>query len=227
MLMLKLVAGVIIQLAIFGGLLFIPAGTLDWWRAWVLVGLVFANAVGMMLFVFRDQKELLNERFKFPIQKGQPLADKIIVPLIIVSFVGLVIFIPLDVFRFRLIARPGIFVSSLGLVLTAVGWSLMALALRENRFAIATVRHQTERHQTVIDTGVYGVVRHPMYAGAVLLFVGMPLWLESYAAALVASVPIAVLVVRIPIEEHLLRRELTGYDAYMRRIRHRLIPFVW
>lgn len=219
--------GVILQLAIFGGLLFIPAETLDWWRAWVFIALVFVGAAAMMLFVFRDQDDLLKERFKFPIQKGQPLADKIIVPLVVVSFVGLIVFIPLDVFRFHLIRWPGVFVSSAGLALSVAGWWVMALAMRENRFALAVVRYQPERRQTVIDTGVYAVVRHPMYAGAVLLFVGMPLWLESYAAALLASVPIAVLAVRIAVEEHTLRRELPSYDSYMRRVRYRLVPLVW
>lgn len=79
----------------------------------------------------------------------------------------------------------------------------------------------------MIDTGVYRVVRHPMYAGAVVQFVGMPLWLESYAAAMLASVPISALVPRIVIEERFLNRELTGYDAYKQRVRYRLIPFLW
>ena len=226
MLVLKL-ASVLLQLAIFGGLLFIPAGTLEWWRAWVFMGVVFAGAAWMVLFVFRAQDDLFKERFKFPIQKGQPLADRIIVPLIIISFVGLIVFIPLDVFRFHLIGRPGVLVSSAGLALVVAGWWVMGLAMSENHFALAVVRYQPERHQTVIDTGVYGIVRHPMYAGAVLLFVGMPLWLESYAATLLASVPIAVLAVRIMVEEHTLRRELPGYDGYMRRVRYRLVPFVW
>ncbi len=87
--------------------------------------------------------------------------------------------------------------------------------------------YQRERGQTVIDTGVYAVVRHPMYAAGILLMIGAPLWLESYAAALLASVPVALLIVRIRIEERFLRRELEGYDAYTRRVRYRLIPFVW
>ena len=89
------------------------------------------------------------------------------------------------------------------------------------------MKHQEERHQTVIATGVYGAVRHPMYAGAVLLLVGMPLWLESYAAALLASVPIGTLALRILVEEQFLRRALKGYAAYTERVRYRLIPFLW
>ena len=84
----------------------------------------------------------------------------------------------------------------------------MTLALRENAFAAPVVKHQKERQQRVIDSGVYSVVRHPIYAGAVLLLVGMPLWLKSYAAAVLASVPIGVLALRILLEEQFLRREL-------------------
>ncbi|MGA2475893.1 MAG: isoprenylcysteine carboxylmethyltransferase family protein [Terriglobia bacterium] len=83
------------------------------------------------------------------------------------------------------------------------------------------------RRQTVIDTGVYSIVRHPMYAGDVLLMVGIPLWLESYPAALLASVPIATVALRILFEERFLRRELKGYEPYTGRVRYRLIPFLW
>jgi protein-S-isoprenylcysteine O-methyltransferase Ste14 len=112
-------------------------------------------------------------------------------------------------------------------VLFVVGWWIMTLALRENAFAAPVVKHQADRQHTVIESGVYGLVRHPMYAGAVPLLVGMPLWLESYAAALLASAPIGTLVVRILVEEQFLRRALAGYNAYTERVRYRLIPFVW
>jgi protein-S-isoprenylcysteine O-methyltransferase Ste14 len=223
----KLIGSVLLNVAIFGGLLFVPAGTPHWWRAWVFVGAVFVAAVASTVSVFRVNRDLLEERFKPPIQQGQPLADKIIVVVLIAAFIGLMAFIPLDVFRFQLIARPGPFVSSLGLVLFVAGWWIMTLALRENAFAAPVVKHQKERQQRVIDSGVYGVVRHPMYAGAVLLLIGMPLWLESYAAAMLATIPIGTLVLRILVEEHFLRRELKGYDAYTKRVRYRLIPFLW
>ncbi len=223
----KLIGGVVFNVAIFGGLLFLPAGTLDWCRAWVFLGVVFVGTVASTVSVFRVNKDLLEERFKPPLQRGQPLADKIVVVLLIAAFVSVIVFIPLDVFRFHLMAKPGALVSSLGLVLFVVGWWIMTLALRENAFAAPVVKHQEERQQTVIDSGVYGVVRHPMYAGAVPLLVGMPLWLESYAAAMVASIPIGTLAARILVEEQFLKRELPGYDTYTERVRCRLIPFVW
>lgn len=223
----KLILGVLFNVAIFGGLLFLPAPTLNWWRAWVFLGVVLVSAVASTVSLFRANKALLEERFKPPLQKEQPLADKIVVLVLLAAFVGLIVFIPLDVFRFHLITKPGTFVSFSGLVLFVTGWWIMTLALKENAFAAPVVNHQEERQHTVIDSGVYGVVRHPMYAGAFALLVGMPLWLESYAAAILASVPIGTLVLRILVEEQFLRRELNGYDAYMKRVRYRLIPFLW
>jgi protein-S-isoprenylcysteine O-methyltransferase Ste14 len=180
-----------------------------------------------MVTVFSSREDLLKERFKPPIQKGQPLSDKIIVLLLLTTFCGLVAFIPVDVFRLHLIRKPVPLVSSLGLILFIAGWWIISLAFRENAFAAPVVKHQEERHQTVVSTGVYSIVRHPMYAGAVLLLIGMPLWLESYAAALLALVPLGTLVLRILIEEKFLRQKLEGYDAYTRRVRYRLIPFLW
>jgi protein-S-isoprenylcysteine O-methyltransferase Ste14 len=223
----KLIGGIILEVAIFGALLFWPAGTLRWWRAWVFLAVVLVGAVASTVTLFRANTGLLEERFKSPVQKGQPLADKIVVLLLIAAFVGVTAFIPLDVFRLHLMGRPGPIVLCFGLILFLVGWWVMTAAMRENAFASPVVKHQEERGQRVIDSGVYGVVRHPMYAGGVLLTVGMPLWLESYAGAVVASVFIATVALRIVFEERFLRRELKGYDAYTRRVRYRLIPFVW
>jgi len=223
----KLIASVIFNVAIFALLLFLPADTLYWWRAWLFVGLVFIGTVAAMVSLARGHEGLLKERLKPPVQKGQPMADKVIVVLYIAAVSGLIVFIPLDVFRFHLMGKPGTPVSSLGLTLLIAGWWVVYFALRENAFAALAVKHQEERQHTVIDTGVYSIVRHPMYAGSALLWVGMPLWLESYPAALLASVPIATVALRILFEERFLRRELKGYDAYTQRVRYRLIPFLW
>ena len=104
---------------------------------------------------------------------------------------------------------------------------MVALSLATNAFAVTVVRHQEERHHTVVDSGPYGVVRHPMYLGHVGVIVGMCLWLESYAAALAASVPIGILMLRIVLEERLLRQKLEGYDDYTTRVRWRLISGLW
>jgi protein-S-isoprenylcysteine O-methyltransferase Ste14 len=226
MFVLKLGYSLLMQLAIFGLLLFGPAGTLAWPRAWFFIGCTLVGTVATMLYL-RPDEGLINERLKAPIQKGQPLSDKVVTSLLLVTFAGLIIFIPLDVFRLRMIGEPGTLVSLLGLVLVAAGWWLAMLALHENAFAAPVVKYQKDRHQRVIDSGVYSVVRHPMYAGFVPFIVGTCLWLGSYAAALLAIVPIGVITVRILIEEKFLRQKLEGYCAYTQRTRYRLIPFVW
>jgi protein-S-isoprenylcysteine O-methyltransferase Ste14 len=223
----KLILGVASNVVIFGLSLFLPAGTLGWWRAWVFLGVVLVTAVASTAALYRSDIALLEERFKPPVQKGQPLADKILVLLLIIMFIGLIAFIPLDLFRFHLLARPGTAISSAGLILFAAGWWILTRAMLDNPFAVSVVRLQEEREQTVIDSGVYSVVRHPMYAGTIPLLVGMSLWLESYAASVLAILPVSLLVVRIRIEEEFLSRKLKGYEEYTKRVRYKLIPFLW
>jgi protein-S-isoprenylcysteine O-methyltransferase Ste14 len=229
----RAVLSVVTQMTIWGGLLLLPAALLDpaairhWWRAWVFLLATSIAAVAVLFGVFPGREDLYRERMKPPIQQGQPLADKVILISFLVAYCGANILIPLDLFRFHLLARPNTLISFLGLVVYLFGWLLIALALRDNTFAAPVVKHQTERQHSVADTGVYAFVRHPMYAGFLPLMLGVTLWLESYAAAVFAIVPMALLMVRIAIEERFLRRELQGYDAYMQRVRYRLIPGVW
>jgi protein-S-isoprenylcysteine O-methyltransferase Ste14 len=220
----KQIAGIFLNVVIFGVLLFGPARTLSWPRAWVLLGVI---AVAATLSVFAIPEDLLNERYKPPIQRGQPVADKIVIVLLLVSFIGTVVFIPIDIFRLHLLPAPSMIVSAIGLVLFAAGWWLMTAAMVENAFAAPVVRHQAERHQHVIDTGPYRIVRHPMYTSVIPFMIGMALWLGSYAAAIFAILPIAVLMIRLLLEEKFLRRELPGYEQYTTRTRFRLVPFVW
>jgi protein-S-isoprenylcysteine O-methyltransferase Ste14 len=221
------------QMAVWGGLLLIPAALLDpaaiphWWRAWVLLLATSVAAVAVLLGVFPGREDLYRERMKPPIQQGQPLADKVILISFLVAYCAANILIPLDLFRLHLLAKPNILISSLGLVLYLFGWLLIALALRDNAFAAPVVKHQTERQHSVADTGVYAFVRHPMYAGFLPLMLGVALWLESYAAVVFTLVPMALLMIRIVIEEQFLKRELEGYDGYTQRVRYRLIPGVW
>ncbi len=223
----KVIAGVVFNVAFYAVLLFVPAGTLHWWRAWVFLVVTVAVMAAAVFSILPDNADLFSQRAKGVIQKGQPLWDKVLVILLVVSYVGQLVFIPLDVFRFHLMPKPSGIVSLFGLVLYVAGWWIMTLAMKVNPFAVPVVRLQEERHQRVIDTGVYAVVRHPMYAGFLPMVIGPALWLESYVAALLAIVPIAVLAVRSVFEERFLRRRLKGYDAYQEKVRYRLIPFVW
>jgi protein-S-isoprenylcysteine O-methyltransferase Ste14 len=223
----KVIAGVVFNVAFYALLLFVPAGTLHWWRAWVFLAVTVAMMAVAIFSILPDNADLFSQRAKGMIQKGQPLWDKVLVILLVVSYVGQILFVPLDVFRFHLMPKPGGLVSFLGFALYVAGWWIMTLAMKVNPFAVPVVKLQEERHQRVIDTGVYAMVRHPMYAGFAPFAIGPALWLESSAAALLAIVPIVLLGVRSVFEERFLERELKGYQAYMEKVRYRLIPSVW
>jgi len=202
----RLIASTIVSVGIIALLLFVPAGTLNWPRAWVTIGILLFGSVITVADLLRVSPALLDERLKSPFQKEQPLADKFVLAALVVTFYGMIAFTALDVFRLHLFRMPPMWVSSLGLALFLIGWALAYIALRQNAFAAAVVKYQEERDHTVVDTGVYSVVRHPIYAGGALFIIGFPLWLGSYAGALVALLPTTALIVRIFIEEGLLRR---------------------
>ncbi|PYK08444.1 MAG: isoprenylcysteine carboxyl methyltransferase [Verrucomicrobia bacterium] len=223
----KIVAGVVFNIAFYALLLFLPAGTLHWWRAWVFLGVTALVMVTAIYSILPDNAGLFSERARGIIQKGQPLWDRMLVILLVISFVGQILFIPLDVFRFHLAPKTSGLISFFGLALYVGGWWIITLTMKVNPFAVPVVRLQRERHQRVIDTGVYAVVRHPMYSGFIPMVIGPALWLGSYTAAVLAIVPIAVLAVRSVFEEQFLKRKLQGYDGYREKVRYRLIPFLW
>ena len=226
--MLRVVVRLLADAALVATGLFVAAGTLAWWRAWVLLAVLVLVRTAGAYAVYRVHPGLLRERARLPVHQDQPRADRVLLlGVLATGFLGLPAVAGLDAVRWRVLPPPGGLVAGLGLLLFALGWSLKSLALRANAFAVAVVRLQRERAHAVADSGPYGVVRHPFYAADPLIFVGLGLWLESYAAALCAMVPIALMVIRLRLEERLLRRELPGYAAYAERVRHRLIPGVW
>ena len=224
MLRFKQIAGVGFNTFFFTVMLFVPAGTIRWPRAWIFLGVVF---VGTAVTTFVLPEELLNERYKPPVQRGQPLFDQIGIFAFVGSFVAAVLFIPFDVFRLHLLRPPDIVTSIFGLALFAAGWTLITVAMRANAFAAPVVRYQKERGQRVIDSGPYRFVRHPMYSAVIPLLVGLSLWLGSFAGAIVAIVPTVLIGIRAMLEEKFLRRELPGYAEYVTRTRFRMIPYVW
>ena len=216
-----------LQPALFALVLFWPAETFAWWRAWVLIAVVAVAAVLSLRGLARHDPALLAERFRPPIQAAQPIADRVVLLVFLAAYLGAVLVVPFDVFRWRLLPRPPAWLSTAGLALFVVGWWIVDRALRANTFAAPVVKSQPERGQRVIDTGPYAIVRHPMYAGAVLLLVGLPLWLESITGVVASLVPIALLAVRIRIEEAVLRAALPAYESYAARVRARLVPGIW
>jgi hypothetical protein len=153
----KVIAGVVFNVALYALLLFVPAGTLHWWRAWVFLVVSVAVMAVAIFSILPDNADFFSQRAKGIIQKGQPLWDRVLLILLVVSYVGQIVFIPLDVFQFHLAPKPGGLVSLFGLALYVAGWWIMTLAMKVNAFAVPVVRLQEERHQRVIDNGVYAV----------------------------------------------------------------------
>lgn len=226
--MLKVMARLLADALLVGILLFVSAGTVAWWRAWVLLAVLLLVRMLGALAVFRVSPGLLRERTSLPVHNEQGAADRaLLLGVLATGFLGLPIVAGLDAFRWHVLPRPATFVASLGLALFAAGWMLKSVALRANAFAVTVVRLQRERAHAVAQSGPYGVVRHPFYAADPLILVGLGVWLESYVAAMSAVVPVALMVVRLRLEERFLRRELPGYTAYADRVRSRLIPGIW
>ena len=223
----RILAGTVGYVLLFATLLFAGAGTVRWRRGWILLAVLVVARIVAHLGIARANPDLLDERAKLPLQRGQPLVDRVLLSALMASIAALVAFTAADVWRWRLLPQPPRALAPLGLLLYLAGWWIVTSALRANRFAVAVVRHQDERGHAVADRGPYAVVRHPMYAGLVLHHLGIPLWLGSTAGILFSLVPAGLLVVRILVEERLLRRTLAGYDAYRSRVRYRLIPMLW
>jgi protein-S-isoprenylcysteine O-methyltransferase Ste14 len=212
---------------LYAALLFFPAGTMRWGRAWLLLGGLVAGSVASILRLWPEHRGILEERLRSPIQKGQPRADKILGLFLVAGLLGAIAVAPIDLFHLHLLPEAAPAVAALGLALVASGFYVMLLALEHNPFAAAAIRLQTERGHVVASSGPYAIVRHPMYSGAILFMFGVPLWLGSYAGALAALAPAAAIVARIFLEERFLRRQLPGYEAYARKVRYRLLPRVF
>ena len=209
-------------------LLFTSAGTIMWGRGWVLLtALLLVRVIGAAV-VQRVNLDLLRERAGLPLHATQPWSDRVLLLAVLATgMLGLPVLAGFDVFRWHLLPRPAPLLSAFGLVLFTLGWGLKQCALHANAFATTVVRLQHERAHVVADTGVYARVRHPFYAADPLILVGLGLWLESYATALAALIPLTLMVIRLVLEERVLRRELPGYADYTARVPHRLIPGIW
>lgn len=227
MLVLRGLIGGLAQLAVLAAALLIPAGTWHWPRA-VQFLLLYAlvNSISIVALA-RLAPASLEARLTAPSAESQPLADRIVTPLFVASILAWFVFIPIDVFRLRLLPPPASEVSLLGALVWLAGYGIIWTTLFQNAFAAPIVRDQSERGQVLIDRGLYARIRHPFYLGFLLFLTGLTLWLESYAGVLALLLPLALLVVRIGIEERTLGETLPGYAEYRRRVRYRLVPFVW
>lgn len=225
-----LVLNVIVQIVIWYGfmgvVIFGAAGTTDYTGGWLYLGVMMAVSLVFGLYGARADPDLLRERLKPPLQKDQPLADKLIVVPILLLVVGGTAFMAADAARWRLSHMPPSG-QWFGCALLLAALLFMFWTMRTNRFAAPVVKIQEERGQTLVTSGPYAMVRHPLYFGTLFFVAATSLMLGSWWG--LATVPLVALgfAIRIRLEEQTLREGLPGYDDYARRVRWRLIPFIW
>jgi protein-S-isoprenylcysteine O-methyltransferase Ste14 len=208
---------------VMGLLLFVPAGTVRYWQAWVYLSIFTGASVITTLYLIRNDPALLERRMSGgPAAEKRP-AQKFIMLCTSICFVALLVVPGFD-HRFAWsVVSPGGIVA--GDALVAIGFYLIALVYRENTFTSATI--EVAENQRLISTGPYAIVRHPMYASASLYLLGTPLALGSRWGLIPIFVMMPFLIWRLLDEESLLARSLPGYTAYQQRVRRRLVPFVW
>ncbi len=220
---LQTIASGVFGLALFAVTLFWPAGTVHYWQAWVFIAVFMATTMVPSIYLAVRDPAALQRRLH-----GGPTAETRIVQKIVIwavtgSAFAAFALSALD-HRFGWSSVP-VAVVILGNVLVAVGLILAQTVVFQNSFAGASI--QVEDDQPLVSTGLYGLVRHPMYFGAVLMMFGTPLALGSYWALLVSIASIPIFGVRIADEEKMLRAELHGYDEYTQKVPYRLLPYVW
>ena len=227
MFLIKGLIGATLQIAFFGALLLIPAGTWQWTEAnQFLYCYGFLTLVSTVFLAIKAPRSL-EARMELPMNESQPLSDRIATTFLLVFLVGWFVFIPIDIFHLKLLAPPQHSISILGGAASLLGYGIMLTALYQNEFATPVVRDQSDRGHELRDTGLYGLVRHPFYTGFISFCAGMALWLQSYAALIAGLLPITALIGRIYAEEKILQETLPGYKEYMSRTRYRIIPFIW
>ncbi len=207
-------------LALVGVLLFVPAGSFGYWQAWLLIGILFAPMFAAGLVMLKKSPELLRKRLNAKEEQGE---QKTVVLLSSLMFLAAFVLAGLN-FRFMWIALP-VWVPWAAAAVFLFGYALYAIVLKENAYLSRTV--EVQENPKVIDTGLYGVVRHPMYMSTLILFLSMPLVMGSLVSFIVMLAYIPIIVRRILNEEQVLEKGLEGYTEYKQKIRYRLIPFVW
>jgi len=213
----------LIGATLMGLLLFLPAWSFNYWQAWVFI-IVFNISVNIIgLYLSLKDPALLERRKKFGPAAEQSPAQKIIIFVAILSTLGMLVFSAFD-HRFGWSPVP-VYISLAGDALVALGLMINLIVFRENSFGGSSIEVVAE--QKVISTGPYALVRHPMYAGVLVMIVGVPLALDSLWGLLIIALTVPVLVFRILDEEKLLAKDLAGYQEYEQKVRYRLVPYLW
>ena len=203
-----------------GLLLFIPAGTIHWLDGWLLMIILFVPMFFAGLVMYAKAPDLLRSRLR---AKETQSEQKDVIKYSGLMFLAAFIIAGLN-YRFQWIMMPRAVVW-IGVVIFLLAYCLFGEVLRENKYLSRVIEVQED--QTVVDTGLYGIVRHPMYTATVLLFLSMPLVLNSLISFIIMLVYIPIIMKRIKNEEEVLEQELKGYKEYKQKVKYRLIPFIW
>ena len=207
-------------LLLVGLLLFLPAGTLAWWQGWLLMGILFVPMFIAGLVMMKKASDLLRKRLDVREQQSE---QKAVIALSGLMFLAAFIVAGLN-HRFQWIVLPA-WASWAAAAVFLIAYALYAEVLRENTWLSRTV--EVQENQQVIDTGLYGVVRHPMYMATLLLFLAMPLVLASPISFAIMLAYIPIIAGRIRNEEKVLEEGLPGYTEYKQRVKDKVIPFIW
>ena len=211
---------VTLGIILVGALLFIPAGTWSYPQAWLFLGILFIPMIIAGFIMMKVSPALLRKRLN---AKEQEDEQKTVVLLSGLMFIGAFVAAGLS-FRFGWAMLP-MSVSYAGAVLFLLAYALYAEVLKENEYLSRTI--EVQENQKVIDTGLYGVVRHPMYMSTLVLFLAMPLVLGSVISFVIMLVYIPIIAKRIRNEEQVLEAGLEGYKEYKQKVKYRIIPFIW
>lgn len=207
-------------LAAYGALMFVPAGTFDYWQAWMVLAVTVGSAWIMSIYFLRTDPTVLQRRQLTP--ESRPL-QKVLIGIAIACFIAMIVVSSLDN-RFGWSEVPTV-ICLIGAAVLAAGLNGITMVLVQNRHAAMTIR--VEDGQPLVATGLYGMVRHPMYTCNAFVMLGGPVALGSYWGLVFAVPVILVFALRIRDEEKLLTAELDGYRQYMQRVPRRLVPGVW
>jgi protein-S-isoprenylcysteine O-methyltransferase Ste14 len=208
---------------VFVAMLFLPAGTLHYWQGWVFLAVFALTTWIPSVYLIRTNPAALERRMRAGPKKENRPVQKIISSIAFASLVALVVVSAID-HRYGWSVVPQA-VSVIGDVLVAIGLGLAMLVVIQNGYAAANIT--VESGQTLASTGLYGLVRHPMYTGNIVLMIGIPLALGSYWGLLFVLPGLVSLALRIRDEEGLLEQELRGYREYEQQVHYRLVPYLW
>ncbi|WP_396927094.1 methyltransferase family protein [Mycolicibacterium sp.] len=220
---LRIAISSVLGIAAFALLLFVPAGTLNYWRGWAFLAVFSAASLIPTLFLGRKYPDAFERRTHAGPQAESRPVQKVVMAGTFTAFAAILVVPALD-YRFGWSHVPA-WLSIVGDVLVATGLGLAMWVVVQNNYASANIT--VEDGQPLVSTGLYGVVRHPMYFGNVILMIGIALALGSYWALLLVVVGTLLMIVRIFDEEEMLSEQLGGYRQYMDKVRYRLVPLVW